>query len=436
VPGYVGAQMVMTPWGDASTLRERRLSPGRGTPRAVARRNQRERLFAAMVAVTARKSYATTSVADLVEASGVSSRSFYEHFRDKEDCFLATMDEILAITQTLAEQALESDGAAPERAQRAVRALVAMAAAQPASAKLCSVTAFCAGEAPRQRIAAAVTDLSALIQRGLDEIPERGGMPAEITQAIFGGVSLVLYRRLARDEVESLEEVGARLCDWVVSIPPPPKTLRPKARRRRAMAGGGPPPLAAHVPAERILRGFAAVVTEKGYNATTIADVAARAHISQNTFYKHFRDKAGALEAVLDSSGAQMLAATLPAVRREPQWPGVVRVAFEALCAFMAAEPVFAYLREVEVYAIGPEVVAQRDRTRSEIVQMVATVGEPEQEFDPIALEATLGAFQSLLYSRLVDGRTRDLPEVPPIVTYLTLAPALGAEAAYKVACG
>lgn len=428
--------MTMTPWGDAKTLRERRLSPGRSTPRAEARRNQRERLFAAMVAVAGTKGYAATSVADLVEVSGVSSRSFYEHFADKEDCFVATMDEILGITQRLTEAALEVNGDGPIQPHAAVEALTRMAAAQPAAARLCTVMAFSAGEAPRERISQAVTDLSALLRRGSDELPEGAGMPTELSQAIFGGVSLVLYRRLARNEVEELEGLGPRLREWTLAIPPPPRALRRKQRLRAQDAEPGPPPLAAHVPAERVLRGFAAAVAEKGYAATTIADVAARARISQSTFYKYFRDKEDALEAALDSSGAQMVAATLPAVRRQPQWPGAVRVALEALCGFMAAEPVFARMREVEVYAIGPQAVALRDRARSEIVRMLTTVAGPGDEFDPLAVEATLGAFQALLYGRIVEGRLRDLADVPPVVTYLALAPRLGAEEAYAVACG
>jgi AcrR family transcriptional regulator len=436
--GYVGRPM-RTPWGDASTLRERRLSPGRGTPRDVARRNQRERLLAAMVAVTAKKPYAETSVADLVELSGVSSRSFYEHFADKEDCFLATLDEILNLTQRLAEAALVGERDGQPKIEAAVEALVTMSIQQPAAAKLVAVTAFCAGPAPRERIKEGVKDLAGLLQRGLDDIPEWEGTPAEFTQAIFGGVGLVLYRRLAWDRVDQLEEVGERLKRWVVAIPPPPKPLRGRARRRPRSGQIGPPPLAAHVPAERVLRSFADVVVEKGYAGATVADVAARAHISQNTFYRYFRDKEAALEAALDSSGAQMVATALPAVRREPAWPGAVRVALEALCAFMAAEPVYARLREVEVYAVGPGAVAQRDRSRGEIVAMLARVAESEaalDAFDPIAVEATLGAFQGLLYARIEADRMRDLVEVPPIVTYLGLAPVLGAEEAWEVACG
>jgi AcrR family transcriptional regulator len=427
--------MTLTPWGDAAKLRNRRLSPGRGIPREEARRNQRGRLFAAMVAVTAAKGYHATSVADLVELSGVSSRSFYEHFADKEECFLATLDEIYTITQALAEAGLEEIGG-PSRAQVAIEALVGMAVIQPATAKLCSVTAFCAGDGPRLRIKEAVEGLSALLQRGLDELPERTGMPPELTEAIFGGVALALYPRLAEDDVEGLPAFGERIRRWAISIPPPPGQLRAKARRGAAPAPCGPPPWAAQVPAERILRSFAGVIAEKGYAATTIADVAAHAHISQNTFYCHFRDKAAALEAALDSSGAQMLATVLPAVRREPRWPGVVRVLLEAACAFLLAEPAFAHLREVEVYAVGPEAVALRDRARAEIVRVLETTTEPPAAFDPVHVEAVLGALHSRLYGLVHYRRWDQLAEVPPVVTYLALAPELGAERAYAVACG
>src|ERR1700761_8154472 len=95
VRGYRAPTMVKTPWGDAATLRERKLRPGRGTPREEAERNQRERLFAAMVATVAEKGYEATTVADLVELSGVSRSAFYRHFADKQACFLAAVEAIV-----------------------------------------------------------------------------------------------------------------------------------------------------------------------------------------------------------------------------------------------------------------------------------------------------------------------------------------------------
>src|ERR1700753_2227793 len=93
--GYRPAAMVETPWGDSAKLRDRKLRPGRGTPREEAERNQRERLFAAMVATVAEKAYDATTVADLVKLSGVSRSAFYRHFDDKQACFLAAIEAMV-----------------------------------------------------------------------------------------------------------------------------------------------------------------------------------------------------------------------------------------------------------------------------------------------------------------------------------------------------
>src|SRR5262245_42245728 len=87
--------MVATPWGNSTSLRERRLRPGPGTPRAEVIENQRSRFYGAMVASVAERGYVATSVNDLVEISGVSSRTFYDLFEDKQACFLATMEAII-----------------------------------------------------------------------------------------------------------------------------------------------------------------------------------------------------------------------------------------------------------------------------------------------------------------------------------------------------
>jgi AcrR family transcriptional regulator len=106
--------MVRTPWGDAASLRERKLRPGRGTPREEAERNQRERLFAAMVA---EKGYEGTTVADLVELSGVSRSAFYRHFEDKEACFIAAVETL--VEPTLKQ--LGADESTPPGMERGVK---------------------------------------------------------------------------------------------------------------------------------------------------------------------------------------------------------------------------------------------------------------------------------------------------------------------------
>src|SRR4051794_5075686 len=54
--------------------------------------SQRGRMLDAIAQVVAEKGYGAVTVADVVERAGVSRKTFYEHFRDKESCFLAAYD--------------------------------------------------------------------------------------------------------------------------------------------------------------------------------------------------------------------------------------------------------------------------------------------------------------------------------------------------------
>ena len=56
--------------------------------------HQRARIHGAMVEAVAENGYAGTSVRQVVGLAGVSRRSFYEQFPNKEECFLATYDVI------------------------------------------------------------------------------------------------------------------------------------------------------------------------------------------------------------------------------------------------------------------------------------------------------------------------------------------------------
>src|SRR6201991_741212 len=134
---------VDTPWGDAGTLRERKLRPGGSHPRAQSRRNQRERLFAATVATVAEQGYEATTVADLGGLSGVSRRSFYAHLEDKQDCFLAAID---AMTGPALERLTgECEPIDEARGRQELEALLELIAAQPAAAKMCLVEIYAAG---------------------------------------------------------------------------------------------------------------------------------------------------------------------------------------------------------------------------------------------------------------------------------------------------
>src|SRR3982074_2167060 len=90
----------------------RRLPPGpHRLGRAEVIRHQRIRMYGAMVEAVAANGYEGTSGRQIIALAGVSRRSFYEHFANKQECLLATFDAIACSAMRRAGEAyLASDG--------------------------------------------------------------------------------------------------------------------------------------------------------------------------------------------------------------------------------------------------------------------------------------------------------------------------------------
>jgi AcrR family transcriptional regulator len=108
--------------------------------------SQRGRMLGAMASAVARKGYAATTVADVVAGAGVSRKTFYEHFRDKEECFLAAFDtgvDLLLDAIVAAQPAGEPTWLELTRAR--VRAYLEALASQPDFAHTFLIEVFAAG---------------------------------------------------------------------------------------------------------------------------------------------------------------------------------------------------------------------------------------------------------------------------------------------------
>lgn len=425
-----------TPWGNADQLRERMLRPGPGMPREEVERSQRERLFAATVASVAAKGYEATTVADLLELSGVSRSAFYEHFRDKEECFLATFDAIVAKSLDLLGHELGKSGPWTERARTALRQLFGMIVHQPAAARLCFNDVYGAGARGRHAVEQSMVRFAVVVGDAIEQIREGDGLPGEMIRGVLGGAQSIIQSRLHRGEDDQIPDHAADLWEWALSYEPPSKPLRLAGRQPRPRSNGHAPPFVAFSQAERITRALAASAGERGYPAVTIAEISARASVSQATFYSHFASKDAALQAALDAAWAQMLGVVFPAARRAPDWPSSIRAAIGALCAFGAAEPDLARLMSVEIYAAGGIALEQREQ----MIERMRTLLEPGYELapatKPIVADAVLGAVWALVYAQIVAVGPETLPAIAPVATYMVLAPFVGTESAVEIANG
>jgi AcrR family transcriptional regulator len=405
------------------------LPPGPGTPAGDVAENQRERLFGAMVASIATRGYAATRVTDLIKLSGVSRRSFYDLFPDKEACFRAVVRELVGKSISLTEE-IPGAGGGDERARRRFQALTEMVVAQPAAARLCLIEAYAAEEGSIKPLEEALVSLERRMQAGAAESPRRAGMPPEMIGALVGAALEVVRTRLRHGQEAELTDLGPELMEFLLAYEAPPRPLRLASRPPTP----APETISGHDHSERALRAFAVVVAERGYANTTIDQVVKRASMSPTTFYANFDGKQDVLRAAIDSAGAQIVAAVLPAFRRQPDWPSAVRAAFGALLNFLASRPALAHLMMVDVYAAGPQALEQREAALRPLTTIVEEARQRSPQVPAIAAEAIFGGIYSLARRQIREPGPAALPPLAPLCAYLALAPFIGAEQACEAA--
>jgi AcrR family transcriptional regulator len=428
--------MANTPWGEASTLRTRMLRPGRGVPPAEVEQSQRERLFGATVAAVDEKGYEATSVADILALSGVSRTTFYEHFDDKHTCFVATVEAIVEMTMEIAARRYGRKEGSDARARALLDTYIDLIVAQPAASRICFVEAYAVGPEAQAAIRKAVDGFESLAGEAVAEIPDLRGMAPEMLSALVGALFLIVHARLHRREEASLPDLLPQLWEWVLNYRPPPQPLQQREPEAPAPMGDQRPSELSTDPSERIIRAVSAAVAEHGCAATTIAEIAKRAAISQTTFYKCFDGRQEALHATVDAAAARMVAAVVPAARQGADWPDSIRVAIATLCEFAAAQPDLTHLLAFGIYAAGPAALNRRDKLTQALEELFTTGYELSPNTSPIAAEAAVGVLYGLMYDQIDAEGPGSLAAVAPLATYVSLVHFVGEQQACVVVNG
>jgi AcrR family transcriptional regulator len=185
--------------------------------------SQRGRLIEAMIGAVADKGYAGTTVADVVARAGVSRKTFYEQFVDREDCFLASYDACVDILLArLVAGVGAADGTWTDRVRAGVRAYLDVLAAEPAAARTFLVEVLAAGPralerraAVHERFAALVCGLHAEARADHPRLPE---VPPEAVRALVGGMDQVVSDRVREGRGAGLRDLEDALTWFQLAI--------------------------------------------------------------------------------------------------------------------------------------------------------------------------------------------------------------------------
>lgn len=188
-------------------------------------------------------------------------------------------------------------------------------------------------------------------------------------------------------------------------------------------------------PRERILQAILLTSGEIGYEQVAVRHVIERAQTSRATFYKHFADREDCFAQAYGDSSEWLYQRLTAAAKRQPSWREGLRVALAELLEFCANQPAIAKALLVEVHAAGERSLTQRRALMERLSRALDSARREipsRQAPPPITSDFIVGAIDTLLAAKILDGDAARAPEMLPGLLHFIVMQYLGESAAWE----
>ena len=195
---------------DSRPISERlaKLPPGRHlVPRDFVAQGQRERMLLATAELVAERGYQKTTIELIAKTARVALVTFYEHFADKEACFLAAFDENVEAAGEVFAELLDPQQPWPDQIAAALEVFLEMVVNEQPRAKLCIVEAQAAGGTALARYQAMLESVAPKLREGRELNPRSERLPEGLEVAIAGGLAWLVHQRLVAGRVDGLKQL-------------------------------------------------------------------------------------------------------------------------------------------------------------------------------------------------------------------------------------
>ncbi len=406
--------------------------------------HQRARIHGAMVEAIAHNGYEATSVTQVIGLAGVSRRSFYEQFANKEECFLATFDLIVRRELKQIRIAyLEADGPLPERARAVFARFAEMAGEDRNAALLVVLEAQRVGPAGVLRLRKAAGICEQLLARSFAESPGATALPAPIVRAIAGGLHGIASAFLRDEDIGASVDLAEEMLAWLMLFQSPAAERLSErmaaglaARVREISSAYGHRLGGAEAPGRderaRLLQAVLRLVAREDYRVLSAPQIADEANVSIDDSCELFADKEECFLAALDMIGDELLAIAADPRLVSDDWPHAVRRVLASLMRYLADRPLRARALAQEALFAGDEALEHT----LELLHSTATLlteGAPADAPSSLTTEAIAGAIWHTLRCQVTSGRIELLAALPDHLAYVVLAPFIGADAAVEI---
>lgn len=407
----------------------RRLPHGpSGMDREEVARNQRARLYGAMIESISQRGYKATTVAHAIGLAGVSRRAFYELFANKEECFLATYDIVVARARKRMLDAWATERGWANRLHASCKALLDDIAEQPKGPHLVLVDALGIGPKARERMLLASFAFERAIIGGFQVAPDGVALSRLTARGIVGGVRHVAFTRLLEERPRELYALTDEVLDWLEAYRTP--AVARLGVPPAGIPGRQPPTPAAFLAREdrraRVLSSVVHLTLDEGYAELTDPQIAQFAGVSTEAFHKQFPNKQECFLAALDEFVAEALDSVKPSFESAVNWSEGVYRAMVAFVQYLLTHEALLRIAFIDIFEVGPAIVGRVTRSVEELTKLLAAEGPEPQRGPALALEAITGAIWAIIATYVTNRRIARLPHAVDQLTFTMLAPYLG----------
>jgi len=179
--------------------------------------DQQRRMLAAMAGALAEHGYARATVDDVLKRAGVSRRTFYEQFDDKEDCLCAAYDDAERRFWATATAAAMPASDWPERVHAALGAVLSLVSLESETARLFTLEARAAGPAIAARHSAAVDRVAATLRAGNRRCARARALPEGTEGTLVGNVAALIGSYVLSGATELLPGLEPQLGEHLLT---------------------------------------------------------------------------------------------------------------------------------------------------------------------------------------------------------------------------
>ncbi len=387
-----------------------------------------------MIESIAQHGYAGTTVAHVIGLAGVSRRAFYEQFANKEECFLATYDIVVARARKLSMDAWAQERGWANRLHAACKAMIDDVAEDPRGAHLVLVDSLGVGPRARERMLLAACTFERTVKTGYDSCPDGIKLQPLLARAVVAGSRHVAFKRLHDERPKDLFSITDELLDWIESY------RTPLAARVSAIGLARPP----HVPPQpaaflasddkrsRVLGSVVHLTLDEGYSALTDPQIAQFAGISTEAFHKQFPSKEACFLAVLDEFAGEATDTVHEAIRGADSWSEAVCLGVAALVEYFISHPGLLRMAFIDVFEVGPGMVDRVAGLIDGATKRLADSAPDPRRAPALVNEAVAGAIWGIVSSYAPNDRLRYLACFVDQISFVVMAPYVGPKAALE----